>query len=308
MSPSGEHLVAGGFRKLTWIAKWNEKNRATTEIQNLEFDDRVESAAFSKDGSRVAVYLRPRAAGIIAIFDADNRQVLSNWQTSGFQYDVKLLFSDDAKLLFANPVERFNSLENFQAITAWETSTGKLLSSIKTPKEFYLGDFGFFQGRLFVAYERMDDYKEIQIYESERPFSKAKFLVSIKAPGASAFNGVRFSADGTRLAASTHFGQPTMVYNASDGRLVSELAKAYCGVMSGDFPGFALSRSGKYLATSNSNEGATVWSVDTAKELGVLQGSRNNLMDNIVFGPDDKTLITCDHHALVIWDISGFID
>src|SRR5216684_5056813 len=286
VSPSGKHLVAGGFKKLTWIANWNEKNRATKEVQNLEFDDRVESVAFSNDGSRIASYLRARAKGAIAIFDTEHSQLLTNWPTSGFQYDIKLLFSDDGKLVFANPVERLNALENFQAITAWKTSTGELLGSIKTPNQFYLGDFGFFRGRLFIAYQRMDDYKEIQIYESEEPFSKADFAVSIMAPGASAFGGVRFSADGTRLATSTHFSQPTLVYNVSDGRLVSELPKAYCGVTSGDFPGFALSRTGKFLATSNSNEGATLWSVATAKELGTLRGPRNSLMANIVFGPD----------------------
>jgi len=107
------------------------------------------------------------------------------------------------------------------------------------------------------------------------------------------------------LAASTHFNQPTLVYNVSDGRLVSELPKAYCGVLSGDFPGFALSKTGKFLATSKSNV-ATIWSVAAAKELGTVQGPPDSLMANIVFGPDDRTLITCDHHFLVIWDISGF--
>jgi hypothetical protein len=31
-------------------------------------------------------------------------------------------------------------------------------------------------------------------------------------------------------------------------------------------------------------------------------------MRDFVFGPDDKTLITRDYHAVVVWDISGFID
>jgi WD40 repeat protein len=308
VSPSGEYLVAGGFKQLSWVAKWNEKNRATKEIQHLEFDERVESLTFSKDGSHFAIYLRGRAAGIMAVFDAGNRQLVTKWPTSGFQHDVKLLLSDDGKLVFANPIERSSRLEDFQAITAWETSTGKLLSSIKTPKKFDLGDFGFFRGRLFIAYERMDDYREIQIYESEKPFSRASFVVSIKAPGASSFSGVRFSADGTSLAVPTHFCQPTLVYNLSDGRLVSELPKAYGGTSSDGYPGFALSKTGKFLATSNSNEGATLWSVATSKELGTLQGPRNGLMDNIVFGLDDKTLITCNSHVLVIWDISRFMN
>src|SRR5215831_6281875 len=34
VSPSGKYLVAGGFKKLTWIAKWNERNQATKQVQN----------------------------------------------------------------------------------------------------------------------------------------------------------------------------------------------------------------------------------------------------------------------------------
>jgi len=308
VSPTGEHLVAGGFKKLIWIAKWNEKNQATMDIQDLAFDDRVESAAFSKDGSRIAVYLPGNAKGTIAIFDVQSRQLLSKWPTPRFQYDLKLVFSDDREVLFANPVERTNRLENLEGIVGWEISSGKLLSFIKTPNEFYLADFGFFGGRLLIAYERSEDYKEIQIYESEKPFSKANPVVAIEAPGASAFDSVMFSADGTRLAASSHFGQPTRVYNVSDGRLISELEKAYCGISCRDFHGFKLSKSAKYLATSNSNNCASLWSVRTAKELGVLQCHRKQNVIDIVFGPDDKTLITNDSHAVVIWDVSGFVN
>jgi WD40 repeat protein len=308
VSPGGEYLVAGGYKGMSWISNWNEKNRATLEIQELEFDGRVQSAAFSKDGSRIAVYLRGRAEGTIAIYDVQSRQLVSKWPNPGFQYDLKVVFSDDREVLFANPVERANRMEDFGSIIGWKISSGKLLSSIRTPNKFYLGDFGFFDGRLLIAYERSDDYKEIQIYESEKPYSDAKFVVSINAPGPAAFDSVRFSADGTRLAASTHFAQPTMVYNLPDGRLVSKLEKAYWGVMSDGFPGFAFSRSGKYLATSKSDEGATVWKLGSDKELGVLKSRRNETMDNIIFGPDDKTLITTAFRVLVIWDISGFIN
>jgi WD40 repeat protein len=308
VSPTGEYLVAGGFRKLTWITKWNEKNQATAEIQDLDFGERVVSAAFSKDGTRIAVFVRGPEEDAIALLNVSNRQILIKWPTSRSHYDIKLRFSEDGELLFTNPVEQANQLENFGAVTTWETSTGNLVGIIRTPKEFYLGDFSCFQGRLLIAYERIDDYKEIQIYESEKPFSKAKLLVSIKAPDASAFNAVRLSSDATRLAVSSHHAQPMKVYNVSDGRLVTDLQKAHYGVMSGDFPGFAISRNGKYLATSNSGGSGTLWNVATGKELGELKGRRYNGPHNMVFGPDDKTLITCDYHALVIWDISGFIN
>src|SRR5215471_15675832 len=82
VSPTGKQLVAPGFRKLNWIANWNDRNRATREIQDLDFGERVESVAFSKDGALIAVYVRALAEDAIGVFDARNKQLQTKWPTS----------------------------------------------------------------------------------------------------------------------------------------------------------------------------------------------------------------------------------
>jgi WD40 repeat protein len=311
VSPTGKLLVAGGYKKLTWIAHWDDKQRATVETQDLDFGETVESAAFSNDGARLAVYVRAPEEDTICLFDTLNRQLLKKWPTARSMYGIKLVFSDDGETLFTNPVERGDPLNRFAAITAWETSTGKLLGTIKTSREQWLGDFGFFQGRLLIAYERQTDYKEITICESAKPFSEARLVASIKAPGATSFDRVRFSPDGTRLAVSSHHAQPMRAYRVSDGQMLAELGQAYYGVTTATFPGFAFSRNGAHLAVSHSGGSATLWDISGARELGelgTLQGRRYNPMIDFVFGPDGKTLITRDYHAVVVWDISGFRD
>jgi WD40 repeat protein len=307
VSPAGEHLVAPGFKKLSWFANWNDKNRATREILALEFGERVESAAFSKDGRFIAIYVRAPREDTIAVFDAQDRKLMTKWPTSRSLYDIQIVFSDDDKMLFTNPTEGANVSRHLSAITGWEISTGKLLSSIKTATNMYLADFTFSEGRLLIAYEDSDDYKEIKICESEQPYSKTKCVASIKAPGATSFDGVRFSADGRRVAVGSHHAQPMRVYAVPDGRLIAQLEKAQYAVFTARFPGFAFSQNGKLLAVTNSGGSATLWSVDDAKELAELPGLHYSAMDELVFGPDSKTLITRDYHAVVIWDISGFV-
>jgi hypothetical protein len=310
VSPTGKLLVAGGYKKLTWIANWTDKGHATMETQSLDFGEHIDSAVFSNDGARLAVYVRDREEDALALFDTHNRQLLKKWPMPRSMYGVKLVLSDEGETLFANPVEPGNR-ERFAAIAAWEISTGKLLASVKTPNGQYLADFGIFQGRLLIAYDRESDHKEMTIWQSEKPYVETRFVASIKASGATSFDSARFSRDGTRLAVSSHHAQPMRMYRVSDGQLLGELGKPFYGVMTATFPGFALSNDGTMLAVSHSGGSATLCSVGSGKELGilqVLQGHRYSGMHDFVFGPDDKTLITRDYGAVVVWDISGFID
>jgi hypothetical protein len=270
VSPTGKLLVAGGYKKITWIANWDEKGRAALESQALDFGEHIDSAVFSNDGARLAVYVRAREEDTFALFDTHNRQLLKKWPMARSEYGVKLVLSDDGETLFANPVE-FGNRDRFSAITAWEISTGKLLASVQTPKDRYLADFGVFQGRLLIAHDRESDHKEITICTSEKPYSDTTFVAAIRASGATSFNTARFSRDGARLAVSSHHAQPMRVYRVSDGQLLGELGRPYYGVTSGTFPGFAFSNDGIMLAVSHSGGSATLCNVGSGNELGVLQ-------------------------------------
>src|SRR5262249_50457941 len=118
----------------------------------------------------------------------------------------------------------------------------------------------------------------------------------------------RFSTDGTQLAVASFHAQPMKIYAVPGGRLIAELDKAHYGVSSANFPGFVFSSGGKLLAVSNSGGTVSLWSVSSAKELCMLKGRRSDAIGNLVFGPDDGTLISFDSHRVVVWDIRDLVD
>jgi WD40 repeat protein len=158
-----------------------------------------------------------------------------------------------------------------------------------------------------LAYQRLPDYKEILIFESSAPYAQTRPVSSIRAPGATTFYAARFSADGTRLAVASAHAQPLKVYEVSDGHLIAEFEKAHYGVTTDVFPGFAFSPSGKFVAVTNSGGTITLWSVASARELCTLEGRRYNGPHELLFGPSEATLISCDFHAMVIWNIQDLV-
>ena len=70
----------------------------------------------------------------------------------------------------------------------------------------------------------------------------------------------------------------------------------------------AFSRSGTFLAISYSDDTVVLWRIDSAQELSRLRGLPIYPIRFLDFGPDDKTLITRDAKATVVWDISRYVD
>jgi WD40 repeat protein len=130
---------------------------------------------------------------------------------------------------------------------------------------------------------------------------------SIKARGVASFCGARFSADGARLAVASHHAQPLRVYAVPDGRVVAEFDKPYYGVTTDVFSGFTFSPSAKFLAVSNSGGSASLWNIGSAKELCTLEGRRYDVMHELMFGPDDGTLISIDSRAAVVWQVRDLV-
>jgi WD40 repeat protein len=308
VSPEGDLLVSAGFRKLTWVTHWDDSRRTAAVVQDLDFGERVVAAASSGDGRRIAFLATSPAQDVIAVFDARTRELLYKWPAARSIYSPMLRLSHDGSLLVMNTVERVNRADHLEAVTVWETSTGKLVSSLRTPKGLYLTDFVPTQGRMLLAYLDQPDYKEISIYESVPPCAQTAPVSSIEAPGAVRFGSARFSTDGTQLAVASSHAQPMKIYAVSEGRLIAEFDKAHYGVSSDNFPGFVFSSSGKLLAVSNSGGTVSLWSVGSAKELCTLKGRRTDPIGNLVFGPDGGTLISFDPYRVVVWDIRDLVD
>jgi len=304
--PEGKLLVGAGFRKLTWVTDLDDRSRTVAIVQELDFGEGVEAAAFSGDGRRVAFFARSPAQDVIAVFDARTRELLNKWPGPRSIYGPKLRLSHDGAVLALNSVE-VHRADHFEAVTVWDTSTGKLVGSVATPKDSYLTDFVLHRGRMLLAYQSTPDYKEISIYESAAPYTRTALVSSIKAPGATVFDSGRFSVDGTRLAVASHHAQPIVVYAVSDGHAIAAFDKAYYGVSTTSFPGFVFSADGKFVAASNSGGGVSLLSVDSAKELCTFEGRRYDGMHELVFGPDNGTLISIDSRAVVVWNIRDLV-
>jgi WD40 repeat protein len=106
---------------------------------------------------------------------------------------------------------------------------------------------------------------------------------------------------------ASHHAEPLTVYAVSDGHLIAEFEKPHYGVRPAVFPGFALSPSGRFAAVSNTGGTITLWSVGSARELCTLEGRRYDGVHELVFGPNDTTLISRDSHAVVVWDIHDLV-
>jgi WD40 repeat protein len=308
VSPEGKLMVSGGFRKLTWVTHWDDRSRTEAVALDLDFGERVEAAACSGDGRRFAFFVRSPAQDVIAMFDARTRELLNKWPAPRSIYRLSLRLSHDGALLVMNPVEPAKRSDHLEAVTVWDTSTGKLVGSLLTPRDAYLTDFVLTRGRILLAYHHLPDYKKISIYESAPADAQTALVCSIKAPGATTFCGARLSADGSRLAVASHHAQPMKIFAVSDGRLIAEFDKAHYGVTTDLFPGFAFSVNGKFLAVSNSGGTVSLWSVGSARELCTLAGRRYDRMRELIFGPEDGTLISVDSHRVVVWHIRDLVD
>jgi WD40 repeat protein len=306
--PEGNLFVGAGFRKLTWVTHWDDRSRTAVIVQDLDFGERVVAAVFSGDGRRLAVFARSPAEDVIAVFDARTRELLNKWPAPRSIYDPTLRLSHDGAVLAMNTVEPVNRAENLDAVTVWDTSTGKLVSSIATSKDSSLTDFVLHQGRMLLAYHGLPEYKELSIYESAAPYTRTALVRSIKAPGATVFDSGRFSADGTRLAVACHHARPMKVYAVSDGHVIAAFDKAYYGVSTTSFPGFVFSADGKFVAASNTGGSVCLLSVGSAKEICTFEGHRYDGMHELVFGPDNGTLISIDSRAVVAWNIRDLVN
>jgi WD40 repeat protein len=307
VSPEGKQLVCAGYRKLTWVADWDDRQRCSVVTHDVDFGEGVESATFSGDGRLVAFFARSPAQDVVAVFDARRRELLIKWPAPRSIYRPQLRLSHDGALLALTSTELVNRSAQLEAVTVWDTSAGMLVGSLRTPAASYLADFVFIRGQLLLAYYGLPEYQEIRVCRSAAPYAQAAPVCSINALGAASFCGARLSADGARLAVASHHAQPLRVYAVPDGRLIAEFDKPYYGVTTDVFPGFTFSPSGKFLAVSNSGGSAALWNIASAKELCNLEGRRYDPMHQLLFGPDDGALISIDSRAAVVWQVRDLV-
>ncbi len=295
LSPIRKDLVTATPGKIHWITDWDDKERTRIQIQELDVGEQVDAATYSGDGKRVAFsiaeYGKPSAAAKIALYDSRTQELVSKWAMPPDRWLSNLMISHDATLLLT---------ESEEGIEIRKTANGEKLRTLKAPEGRGWRNLTS-RGRL-VAVQCNDDYKEFTVYESEEPYVRMKLVCSIMAPAGAQLSLPSYSPDGNLFAMRAHPTGEINVYRISDGLLLAKLKRSYQAVC------YAFSPSGTFLAISHSDDSVVLWNIDSAKELCMLRGIPFYPIRFLAFGPDDKTLITRDAKATVVWDISRYMN
>lgn len=297
VSPTGKQLVAAGPGRIYWIADWDDRERTQIQIQQLDAGEEVYAAAYSGDGKRIAFeiakYGEPSTTARIVLYDSQTRELISKSPPLSYRWIFELMISYDGTLLLTESNDGLN-------LEIRKTATGEILRTLKIPEGRGWTDLTS-RGRLMVV-RCDDDYKEFTIYEAEEPYANAKLIGSIQASAGTQLTHPLFSPDGSLLAVRSHPTLGLNVYRVSDGQLLAKLERPYHAVC------YAFSSSGTVLAISYSDDTVVLWRIELARELCMLRGLPFYPIRFLAFGPDDKSLITRDAKATVVWDISRFVN
>jgi WD40 repeat protein len=295
VSPTGKQLVAAGPGRIYWIAHWDDKGHTRIDRHELDIADRVYAAAYSGDGTKVGFFIEERGkqprTTRIEFYDPRRRQLVSKWATGPDHWIFNLLISPDGSLLLT---------ESTDGLEIRKTASGEILRTLKIPEGRGWRDLTS-SGRLMIVHCD-DDYKEFTIYEDEEPYGNPKLISSIQAPAGTQLTHALFSPDGGLLAVRAHPALGVNVYRVSDGQLLAKLERPYHAVR------YTFSSRGTFLAISYSDDRVVLWRIDPAQELCTLRGLPFYPIRFLAFGPDDKTLITRDAKATVVWDISRYVE
>jgi len=291
LSPTRKQLVAAGAGKIYWIDDWDDEDLLQTEIQELHVAE-VYAATYSGDGKRVAFFIvkhgNPPVLSI-AFYDSGTRQLLGQWPAPPEQWFSRLFISHDGSALL-------NWSDG--GLQVMKSSNGELISTIKTPTDRAWVSFAG-HGRL-VMVGCDDHYEEFALYVSEEPYKDMQLVSSVKAPTGTQLTRPLLSPDGSYVALRVHPTYSVNVYRIADGQEIAKL-EGTCHVVS-----FAFSSSGRFLAISYSDDTVTLWRIDSATKLCTLRGLPFYPIRFLAFGSDEKTLLTRDVKATVVWDIRRY--
>ena len=261
----------------------------------------VHCVSIHPDGSTMAVGVRGKKINMVSVKNGKELSAIATHK------DVrKLTYSPDGSIIASSYsyVDAFS--DDFDtAIDLWNTSSGQKIRTLKglsaIPHAVAVESTGRYAA---VAYsDGTVKIWNIVLAVIEKSFSGSGSLVSVD-----------LSRDGKTVAAGNDVNA-FFVWDVRTGRLL--LSETLEGRSDSELRAIALSRNGKYLATSltlgssfskgrqkaflSGTADISVWDISSGRKVLSLPG-HDKMTWSAEFSPDDKTLLTCGKE-IKIWDL-----
>jgi WD40 repeat protein/energy-coupling factor transporter ATP-binding protein EcfA2 len=244
--------------------------------------DKVESVAYSPDGTRLATGSDDQTA---KIWDAETSKELMT--LSGHTGAIQsVAFSPDGKRLATGSDDKTAKI--------WDTKTGKELLTLTghtgPVKSVAFSPDG---SRLATG----SDDKTARIWDTKT----GKPLMTLSGH-TNKVEWVAFSPDGRRLATGSD-DETARIWDAQTGKPLMTLRRpSNTSGLEATVESVAFSPDGKRLATGSDDKTATIWDAGTGQVLTTLRG-HEAVVEAVAFSPDGKRLATASlDNTTKIWD------
>ena len=215
-------------------------------------------------------------------------------QPLGYSELVKAYTERGARPIRSSANGRWLATVDDAATIVWNVSGDKLLELTPSPPDYFRCSTVFSPDSRFLATapRTSNGRGDVILWNTDDWSSRVLF----DGNSGLAVDGIGFSSDSNRVAVAQD-GGPIRVFDVGqehEPRLVREFAiKSFV---------VGLSRRGQWLATSQSaGNTITVFDVATGDTLAVLEGHINTSF-SLSFSPDDRTLVSCSHATIKLWN------
>ncbi len=296
LSPDGRLLAIAAARQ--------SSATASAEIKVWDLASRRELATFAGPGGIAELAISPDGRRIAStgphlpatLWDLRSGRELLNLPIDGRTGLNERASGPDSRIAFSPDGARL-ALVGFGGLMIWDAAAGPEVLTLHTGREVMGLDYSPDGRRLAVA----DSEDAVRV----RDAATGRVLLTLAVPDWSmglALSAVKFSPDGTRLAAAcgTSTSGRVAIWDTTTGRLVARLDGHTSFVFN-----LAFSPDGRRIATASHDKTAKVWDAVNGRLLRTIL-AHADLVNAVAFSPDGTRLVTGGRdRTLRLWDTAS---